>query len=337
MFNKFFSAGPFKTFYYVFAYILAFAFWWAFLLYQKNETAFKEKIELNEINFVQTNPGSNYTQSKEYAEITSKYQRQKIMIITEGTVFISLLLLGLWRVRKVFLQEMALAAQQRNFLHSITHELKSPLSAIKLSLQTISKHKLEPEQSEKLIANSLSDLNRFEDLVDNILLAAKVERADAVPSKEEINASQIAASVAEKLAYNKKNIVIEQQIVPNVNLQADKLGFSSVVINLLENAIKYSPHDTRVVVSLHEDDASVFFSVSDNGIGVAKQEKERIFSKFYRVGNEDTRNTKGTGLGLYIVKRFVEIYGGSIEVTDNLPHGSIFSIRLPKVAVYDHR
>lgn len=332
MFNKSFSAGPFKTFYFVFAYVMAFAFWWTFLLYQKNETAYKEKIELNELNYVRINPGSKYSQSEEYAEISAKYKRQKLMIITESTAFISLLLLGLWRVRKVFLQELALAAQQRNFLHSITHELKSPLSSIKLSLQTISKRKLEAEQSEKLISNSLSDLDRFEALVDNILLAAKVEREDAVPSQEEINASEIATSVADKLSYNKKNIEIIQQIAADVHLHADKLGFTSVIINLLENAIKYSPPNTKVKISVAEDDALIYIVVSDNGIGIAQQEKQKIFSKFYRIGNENTRNTKGTGLGLYIVKRFIEIYGGKIEVNDNMPNGSIFQIHLPKTS-----
>src|ERR1035437_2619815 len=127
MLKNFFSSDPFKTFYVVFAYILAFAFWWTYLLYEKNETAYKEKIELNQISYRRLNNNGEYTSTQEFRQVQSKYFRQKFMIMGEGSVFILMLLFGLMRVRKVFLSEMELADQQRNFLLSITHELKSPL------------------------------------------------------------------------------------------------------------------------------------------------------------------------------------------------------------------
>jgi two-component system phosphate regulon sensor histidine kinase PhoR len=85
-----------------------------------------------------------------------------------------------------------------------------------------------------------------------------------------------------------------------------------------------------VLVALNDDGGKVFLTVADGGIGISEQEKGRVFDKFYRVGNEDTRKTKGTGLGLYIVKRFVEIYKGEISISDNKPAGSVFKIVLPK-------
>lgn len=331
MFRNFFSTGPFKTFYFVFTYILAFALWWAYLLYAKNETAFNEKIELYKINFEKSNPGVDYNTSKDYLQIVSKYHRQKFMIVTEGGVFILLLMVGLLRVRRVFLREMELAAQQRNFLLSITHELKSPLATIKLSLQTLTKRKLDPQQSEKLIGNSLLDLDRLESLVDNILLAAKIEREEPGLSHDEINVSEIVRSVADRFNHNKKEIAIKEEIKSDVYLNADGLGFTSVAINLIENAIKYSPERTEINVVLREDEGNVFLSVADNGIGISDEDKTRVFQKFYRVGNEDTRKTKGTGLGLYIVKRFVEIYKGEISMKDNTPNGSVFALRFPKI------
>ena len=331
MFKKFFSPGPFKTFYFVFAYIIAFSLWWAYLLYAKNETAFKEKIELNKITFEKINQATDYTSSKEYQNIVSKYHRQKFMILTEGGVFILLLLLGLLRVRKVFLREMELAAQQRNFLLSITHELKSPLSTIKLSLQTMMKRKLEPEQTKKLTTNSLVDLDRLESLVDNILLAAKIEREEPGLSNDEINVSEIVRSVADRFSHNKKSISIQEEIKNDIYLNADALGFTSVIINLIENAIKYSAEETAVRVALHEDEENIYLTIADNGIGISSENKKRVFEKFYRVGNEDTRKTKGTGLGLYIVKRIVEIYKGEITVEDNTPVGTIFNLQFPKI------
>ncbi len=330
MFRFFSSSSPFKTFYVVFTYILAFAIWWAYLLYAKNETAFTEKVELYKINFLKTNPGADYKISRDYIDIVSKYQRQKLMIITEGGVFILLLLLGLLRVRMVFSREMELAAQQRNFLLSITHELKSPLATIKLSLQTLGKRKLEPQQSDKLIGNSLVDLDRLESLVDNILFAAKIERNSSFFSNDEINVSEIIRSVADRFLQNKKTITLIEEIKNDVYLNVDTLALTSVVINLIENAIKYSAEKTEVKVLLKEDVENVFLVVADTGIGISDENKSKVFGKFYRVGNEDTRKTKGTGLGLYIVKRVVEIYKGDISIKDNTPNGSVFTLIFPK-------
>lgn len=336
MLKKILSPDPFKIFYLVFAYILAFSLWWAYLLYAKNETAYKEKIELNQIAFRQINPASDYTASNDYKTINTKYKRQRVMILGEGSVFIFLLLLGLLAVRRVFSREMQLARLQHNFLLSVTHELRSPLSTVKLALQTMAMRKLEPEKSEKLINNSLADIDRLESLVDNILFAAKIERNEPGFSNEEINVSEITQLAVERFAHNKKAIQIIDQIKPGLYLYVDPIGFTSVVNNLVENAVKYSETSTSVVIGMTDDDGHVYLTVADNGIGIADSEKERIFGKFYRVGNEDTRRTKGTGLGLYIVKRVVEIYRGEISITDNKPVGSIFKLSFPK-AVNKHR
>lgn len=301
------------------------------MLYAKNETAFTERIELQRITFQKDNPKLDYAASKDYKDLVSKYNRQKFMIVTEGGVFILLLLLGLLRVRKVFLREMELAAQQRNFLLSITHELKSPLATIKLSLQTLVKRKLEPQQSEKLIGNSLVDLDRLESLVDNILFAAKIEREEPGLGSDEINVSDIVRAVTDRYLHNKKAIAITGEIKPDLYLHADALGFTSVVINLIENAIKYSPEQTAMHVVLTEEGGSIVLKVADNGIGISGEDKNKVFEKFYRVGNEDTRKTKGTGLGLYIVKRVVEIYKGEISIKDNTPKGTVFTLRFPKL------
>lgn len=327
---KIFSPNPFKTFYVVFAYIIIFSLWWAYLLYEKNETAFKEKIELNTFRFNQTNTDTDYMSTDEFQKIQAKYVRQRFMILTEGSAFILLLLFGLLRVRKVFLGEMKLAAQQRNFLLSITHELKSPLSTIKLSLQTLAKRKLEPDKSERLINNSLLDLDRLETLVDNILFAAKIERDEAGFADEEINISEVIHLIAERFLQNKKSIVIKTEVQKDIYLNMDLIGFSSVISNLVENAIKYSEEGTLIKIFLQDDGTNVLLRVEDKGIGIPEEEKGRIFEKFYRVGNEDTRRTKGTGLGLYIVKRFVEIYKGEIAVEDNSLGGSIFKLTFPR-------
>jgi signal transduction histidine kinase len=194
------------------------------------------------------------------------------------------------------------------------------------------KRKLEAEQTEKLITNSLVDLDRLETLVDNILFAAKIERDEPGFANDEINISEAVMQSIDRFSQNKKSIAVKGQIAPSVYLQADAIGFTSVINNLVENAIKYSEPNTEVDVNLSADEQNVYLSVSDHGMGISDSDKKRVFDKFYRVGNEDTRRNKGTGLGLYIVKRFVEIYKGMINVHDNQPTGSIFSLTFPKIS-----
>lgn len=299
-------------------------------MYDKNETAYREKVELNQLNYSKINPHEDYLMTEDYVKVHSKYLRQKLMIVGEGSVFIVLLLFGLMWVRSVFLKEMKLAEQQKNFLLSITHELKSPISTVKLSLQTLFKRKLEPEKSEKLIVNSLVDLDRLETLVDNILFAAKIERDEAGFSSEDLNASEFVLQAIERFAHNARGIDIKSEVIPNVYLKADPMGFTSVINNLIENAVKSSETGTDVNVTLRDNESHVELTISDTGIGIPEAEKGRIFEKFYRVGNENTRRTSGMGLGLYIVKRFVEIYNGNIEIDNNQPKGSRFIITFPK-------
>lgn len=322
-------ANPFRTFYIVFTYIIAFTLWWAYLLYAKNETAYQETVELNEIRFHQMNTSIDYHTTVEFEKVYSKYKRQKFMILSEGLAFLVLMLLGLLRVRKVFLQEIELAEQQKNFMLSITHELKSPLSSIKLSLQTLTMRKLDADKTERLISNSLTDIDRLDALIENILFAAKIERNETGFSDTETDISELSSQLVEKFMFNKKSITIETNIQPDIYMKVDGLAFTSVLINVLENALKYSDEKTKVKLKLHTDNNSILFVLADNGVGVPNEFKGRIFEKFYRIGHEETRSTKGTGLGLYIVKRVVEIYHGTITVADNKPCGTIVAITFP--------
>lgn len=327
---RLFGRNPFLLFYIVFGYIIIFSLWWGFLLFSKNEAAFTEKVELDRINF-KTHPALiKYEESDSYLRLFEKYRRQRVMILGEGLTFLVLQILGLLQVRRVFAKEIELAAQQKNFMHSITHELKSPLSSVKLSLQTFQKRSLSHEQQVQLTNNAIGDVIRLESLVDNILFAAKIESDTHGFSNEKLNLSELVLMACRKFEGNKKGIEILTEVPDKVLYSTDLTGFTSVILNLVENAIKYSEQGAKVSVRLFDNPQEVVLSVADQGIGISDAEKTKIFEKFYRIGNEDTRKTKGTGLGLFIVKRFVEIYQGKVQVRDNNPMGSIFEIRLPK-------
>ena len=179
------------------------------------------------------------------------------------------------------------------------------------------------------IGKSLTDIERLDDMVENMLLASKIDNSSYTFPKDKFNLSVLVDSIVNRLQLTKcegSQQIIEAEIEPKIEITGDKFALTSVVTNLIENAIKYSGPCQTVGVKLFLKDGKVFLEVADSGIGIADNEKGKIFDKFYRVGSEETRNTKGTGLGLYIVKEVLEKHKASIKVKDNRPVGSIFEV-----------
>jgi signal transduction histidine kinase len=251
------------------------------------------------------------------------------MIASEGFVFIFVFFTGAYFLHRSIMRERKLQEQKRNFLLSVTHELKSPLASIKILMQTIQKRDLSKQQIQDFVGKALMDVERLDDMVENMLLASKIDNRSYSFPKAEFNFSVLVDSIVNRLQLTKcegTQQIIDAEIEPKIQITGDKFALTSVVTNLIENAIKYSGPCETVAVKLFLKDDRVFLQVADHGIGIAEQEKGRIFDKFYRVGSEDTRNTKGTGLGLYIVKEVLDKHQASIKVKDNRPVGSIFEI-----------
>lgn len=260
-------------------------------------------------------------------ELNAKLHKRWLMISSEGAVFVFLLLLGGYQIRKTLKKESALAQQQKNFLLSVTHELKSPIASTKLQLQTLEKHDLERGKQKEILSNAISDTERLNNLVENILTAAKIENSVFALHKETYNLSEyITEGMKQTISsFNyKQKIVLD--IEPGISLSIDRTSFPSIILNLVENAVKYSPENSTITLSLKKLNEKVILAVSDQGVGISPQEKINIFQKFYRVGNEEVRKTKGTGLGLYIVKFLVEEHNGAISVKDNSPKGTVFEV-----------
>ena len=260
-------------------------------------------------------------------EMNAKLHKRWVMISSEGAVFIGLLLLGIYRIRKTFKTESELAERQKNFLLSVTHELKSPIASAKLQLQTMQKRELPKEKQQEIIANAINDTDRLNNLVENILLAAKIDDSLFSLHKENINLSEYISENMNQMIglFNYRQKVI-LDIDKNVSMAVDRTTFPSIILNLFENAIKYSPADSTITLSLKKQNGRILLSVKDEGYGIPEESKKHIFEKFYRAGSEETRRTKGTGLGLYIAKHLVEQHNGTISVKSNHPKGSIFEV-----------
>jgi len=253
---------------------------------------------------------------------------RRAMIMGEGSTFVLVFVVGAVSLHKSIKKERRLQDQKKNFLLSVTHELKSPLASIKLLLQTIQKRDLTKQQIQDFIGKSLLDIERLDDMVENMLLASKIDNRSYTFPKANFNLSALVDNIVNRLQLNKCDLeqLINAEIEPKIEITGDKFALTSVVTNLIENAIKYSGPCEVVDVRLYLKDNKVYLEVADHGIGIADAEKSRIFDKFYRVGSENTRNTKGTGLGLYIVKEVLDKHEASIRVRDNDPSGSIFEV-----------
>jgi signal transduction histidine kinase len=251
------------------------------------------------------------------------------MILSEGSMFVIVLSFGAYYMHRSINRERKLQEQKKNFLLSVTHELKSPLASIKLLLQTIQKRDLTKAQIQDFIGKSLLDIERLDDMVENMLLASKIENRSYSFPKANFSLSVLVDSIVNRLQLTKCDgnmKIINAEIEPKIEFTGDKFALTSVVTNLVENAIKYSGPCEPVDVKLFQKEGKIYLHVADHGIGISDAEKSRIFDKFYRVGSEDTRNTKGTGLGLYIVKQVLDKHEASIRVKDNRPVGSIFEV-----------
>lgn len=252
------------------------------------------------------------------------------MVIGEGAVFLFILLLGHWQIRRSIKKQMLLDQGQRNFMLSITHELKTPLAANKLYLQTISKRDLDEAKRNELLNKAIDENKRLEQMIDKILNATRLENKSIDFTREKINLSDFVHEVTERFRSFNPDLQIETTIPLEIELMADQFLLESVLNNLIENAIKYAGN-SGITVYAKSTEQGIVFGVKDNGNGVPLEFREQIFRKFYRTGNEDTRSTKGTGLGLFIVKQICDLHGWNIKYVKNDPKGSDFQITVRNV------
>lgn len=267
----------------------------------------------------------------EGAKLPENALRNKIfMIVGEGGVFLLLLFLGIWWIKKNVWQDLKRAQKEKNFLLAVTHELKTPIAAIRLNTQTLKNRKLSEEQSQDLCADIITESNRLETLVNNILLATQFEQNTVLGNWQKTDLSALVEAQIKRFQQLFPERTVNSTIHSNIFLQAEENMLVSLLFNLLENANKYSPVSEPISVLLKGSDHIVLLEISDFGIGIPNEERKSIFEKFHRVGNEETRSQKGTGLGLYIVKEICKAHKAEITINDNSPCGSRFQITFSK-------
>lgn len=267
--------------------------------------------------------------TKEIDDKKSIVSNRVFMIISEGMVFFLILILGLWKIRSSIKKELKFSERQNNFLLSVTHELKTPLAANKLYLQTIVKRDLDTDKRNELIEKAIIENQRLENMIDNILNASRLENRVLQVHREYFSLSDLLKELADRFNKSLQKEIIVVDIFEDVKIEADKFMVETTVNNLIENALKYAGSLKPIKLYLKKTDKNqVVFGVKDEGPGVPFAFQSEIFQKFVRSGDEETRSQKGTGLGLFIASELMRIHGGKIIYKNNQPSGANFEITL---------
>ena len=305
-------------------YIVAALVWW-FISLEKQNNDMKD-LRISQLNKAIDSISVPVLYNTEIQKINKDYKKNKTKYIGEGSIFLLVICVGAVLVYRYVRKQFYVQQQQQNFMMAVTHELKTPISVIKLNLETIQKYSLDVERQKKLMGVMLKETSRLDFLTNNILVASQLDGGGYKFSKEELDLSDLLKDCIQDFRARFPERIFKSEIQQGADVKGDPLLLQIMINNLLENAVKYSPKDAPVLAVLKKENTTVQLQVIDEGPGIADEEKKKIFNKFYRIGNEAIRKTQGTGLGLYLCSKICRDHNADILVTNNIPHGSKFTV-----------
>lgn len=297
--------------------IAAFIWWYVSLEKQNNEiAAIKfQSIQLNDPSLA----------SKTHA-IQDFQLRKTKQFIGEGLTILVLFLLGAIYVYRSLKKQLRYADQQQNFMMAVTHELKTPIAISHLNIETLLKRELDNTQQLKLLEATLKETKRLDHLSTNILLTAQLDMGQYEANKQLVNLSELLRQNIKSFQERYPSRICNTMIEDAMEIQGEPLLIQLLINNLIDNANKYAPVTEPIYIHLQTHQNTIQLIVKDQGPGIAADDNNKVFEKFYRVGAESTRTTKGSGLGLYLCKKISEFHNATIQLTANTPTGSIFTV-----------
>lgn len=237
----------------------------------------------------------------------------------------------MWRSLR---QQKRLAALKNEFVSNITHELKTPIATVGVAIEALKNFNAinDPKRTKEYLDISSSEIHRLGLLVDKVLKLSLFENKAITLQKEKFDLMELVQDVlaSMKLQFEKNEAAVTfESIGDNFLIEADKLHITSVLYNLLDNALKYSKGKPVIDVLIKSHQEHVSISVTDNGVGISKEYKNKIFEKFFRIPGGDQHNIKGYGLGLSYVSHIIKKHMGYVDVRSELGKGSTFIVNIP--------
>lgn len=263
------------------------------------------------------------------------YLVSKNRLMTITSIFLIILSIGsiVYIIRSFFSQKR-ISEIRRDFMNNMTHELKTPISTVGLVLEAMQDFNIldDKTKTDRYIEIARKENHRLGMLVEKVLKMSAYERENIHMKWEDINADNTVGSVVDNLTFqieNKGGEISKNMNAASAVVSVDKVHFTNVIYNLLDNALKYSGENPKIVVSTYVKDDFWYVEVTDNGVGIPITYQNKIFEKFFRVPSGNVHNVKGYGLGLSYVFNIVNKFKGDISVRSDVDKGSTFIIKLP--------
>lgn len=263
---------------------------------------------------------------------------REVALLVFGIIFFSLIIVGLVLNTTFLIREIRRNEQHDAFINAVTHELKTPLASIRLYLETLKKRDITEEQRQKFYDIMLADSDQLLQTVEQVLRAGSAGQRRRRLNRTIIDVGELTAECI-ALARTRYNLEPESVVYTEslggqpARVKGDVEELRAAVLNLLDNAVKYSDKGIHLAVEVAAlDDKRIALRVADSGIGLPPAQLNRIFKRFYRVPGRVMARVKGTGLGLFIVRSIVEKHGGKVFAESEGPGlGTTFTIQLPRV------
>jgi signal transduction histidine kinase len=275
-------------------------------------------------------PGGLQISSKAIDELNDAQTGQQTMVIGEASAFLIVVVLGLGLLVRTYRREAFLSLQQSNFLHAVTHEFRSPLQSLQLTLETLIRRP-NPQRAKRYADDMLEDIARLDSLVDNVLAVGRLEAEPFRTQTQIVEMPPAIEAVIQrfKLAHPTLADRIQFDLDPSLLAEADPTTLEPVVRNLLENALKYGDNKP-VSLRLDQDSGYVRLTVRDSGRGLKADELPHLFNRFWRAGDERVRTAPGTGLGLFLTRELLKAQGATITAQSDGPgKGASFRVMWP--------
>ncbi|MCP4705182.1 MAG: HAMP domain-containing histidine kinase [candidate division Zixibacteria bacterium] len=268
--------------------------------------------------------------------LKSDSNRAVKMFTSEGTIFLLVMILGAYLIYRALQRTEELKTRQTNFMHAMTHELKTPLTSIRLYLETLQSGNIDSSKTKVIYSKMITDCNRLDEMVDDVLGAS---RLDSIKTKMELSDLNLSNELNDYLnsfdSYiNQQNAVLNRKIDDGIIIRANNNELNRTIKVLIENGLKYSPPERKIIdVRLTSQYNRAKIVISDQGIGIENNELNKIFDRFYRITNNDTETIRGTGLGLFMAEQTIKSHNGTIKVQSaGRNKGTTFTIELPMVS-----